>query len=889
MLFIFVILFSFLLCFSLVFLVFGYLVVSPFNQYIVLFQKKSTHLTNTQSLNQIMNPIERFLSALFFFLVFPSCLSIDIIAPNQSIKDGDVLVSSGQSYELGFFSSGIDSTRRYVGIWYHKVSERTVVWVANRDNPINGTSGFLAINKQGNLVIYENNRSSVPVWSTNVAASSMTNCTAQLKDSGNLVLVQQDSKRVLWQSFDHGTDTLLPGMKLGLDLKIGLNRFLSSWKSKDDPGTGNILYGLDPSGFPQFFLYKGQTPLWRGGPWTGLRWSGIPEMIATYIFNATFVNSIDEVSIFYTMNNPSIISRVVVNESGGVQRLSWDDRGKKWIGIWSAPKEPCDTYRQCGPNSNCDPYQTNKFMCKCLPGFEPKSPQEWYLRDWSGGCVRKPKVSTCHGGEGFVEVARVKLPDTSIASANMSLRLKECEQECLRNCSCTAYASADERGLGCLRWYGDLVDTRTFSDVGQEIYIRVDRAELAKYEKSGPLANKGIQAILIVSVGVTLFLIIFLVCWFVKKRRKARDRKRRNEFPLSLTSRSNSWRDLPIKEFEEGTTSSDLPLFDLSVMAAATNNFSDANKLGEGGFGSVYKGLLHDGKEIAVKRLAKYSGQGINEFRNEVELIAKLQHRNLVRILGCCIQGREKMLIYEYLPNKSLDSFIFNEPRRSQLDWSTRHNIICGIARGILYLHEDSRLRIIHRDLKASNVLLDASMNPKISDFGMARIFGVDQIEANTNRVVGTYGYMSPEYAMQGLFSVKSDVYSFGILLLEVITGRKNSNFYDESNFSSLVGYVWDLWREGRALELVDTLMGDSYPEDQVLRCIQIGLLCVQESAMDRPSMSNVVFMLSNDTTLPSPKQPAFILKKSYNSGDPSTSEGSHSINEVTITMLGPR
>ncbi|KAJ6925640.1 G-type lectin S-receptor-like serine/threonine-protein kinase [Populus alba x Populus x berolinensis] len=789
-----------------------------------------------------MNPIERFLSTLFLFLVFPSCLSIDIIAPNQSIKDGDVLVSSGQSYELGFFSSGIDSTRRYVGIWYRKVSERTVVWVANRDNPINGTSGVLAINKQGSLVIYENNRSSVPVWSSNVPASiSMTNCTAQLLDSGNLVLVQQDSEGILWQSFDHGTDTLLPGMKLGLDLKIGLNRSLSSWKSKDDPGTGTILYGIDPSGFPQLFLYKGQIPWWRGGPWTGLRWSGVPEMTPTYIFNVTFVNSVDEVSIFYTMNNPSIISRMVVNESGVVQRLSWNDRDQQWIGIWSAPKEPCDTYGQCGPNSNCDPYQANNFICKCLPGFEPKSPQEWYLRDGSGGCVRKPNVSTCHSGEGFVKLARVKVPDTSMASGNMSLILKECKQECLRNCSCIAYASADERGLGCLKWYGDLVDTRTFSDVGQEIYIRVDRAELAKYEKSGPLANKGVKAILIVSVVVTLFLIIFLVCWFVKKRRKARDRKRRNEFPLSLTSRSHSSRDLPIREFEEGTTSSDLPLFDLSVIAAATNNFSGANKLGEGGFGSVYKGLLHDGKEIAVKRLAKYSGQGINEFRNEVELIAKLQHRNLVRIL--------------------------DEPRRSQLDWSTRHNIICGIARGILYLHQDSRLRIIHRDLKASNVLLDSSMNPKISDFGMARIFGVDQIEANTNRVVGTYGYMSPEYAMQGLFSVKSDVYSFGVLLLE----------------------VWDLWREGRALELVDTLMGNSYPEDQVLRCIQIGLLCVQESAMDRPSMSDVVFMLSNDTTLPSPKQPAFIMKESYYSGDPSTSEGSHSINEVTITMLGPR
>nr|XP_034906391.1 G-type lectin S-receptor-like serine/threonine-protein kinase RKS1 [Populus alba] len=840
-----------------------------------------------------MNPIERFLSILFVFLVFPSCLSIDIIAPNQSIKDGDVLVSNGQSYELGFFSSGINPTRRYVGIWYRstKVSEQTVVWVANRDNPINGTSGVLAINKQGNLVIYENNPSSVPVWSSNVPASiSMTNCTAQLLDSGNLVLVQQDSKgMILWQSFDHGTDTLLPGMKLGLDLKIGLNRSLSSWKSKDDLGTGTIVLGIDPSGFPQLFLYKSQTRRWRSGPWTGLRWSGVPQMAYTSIFDFTFVSSVDEVSFSYSLKNPSFISRLVVNESGVAQRLIWNDRDQQWFEIWSYPKETCDTYGQCGPNSNCDPYQSNNFRCKCLPGFEPKSTQEWYLRDGSGGCVRKPNVSTCRSGEGFIKLARVKVPDTSMASANMSLILKECEQECLRNCSCTAYASADERGLGCLRWYGELLDTRTFSDMGQEIYIRVDRAELAKYEKSGPLANKGIKAILIVSVVVTLFLIIFLVCWFVRKRRKARDRKGRNEFPLSLTSRSHSSRELPINEFEEGTTSSDLPLFDLSVIAAATNNFSDANKLGEGGFGSVYKGLLHDGKEIAVKRLAKYSGQGINEFRNEVELIAKLQHRNLVRILGCCIQGREKMLIYEYLPNKSLDSFIFSMSRRSQLDWSTRHNIICGIARGILYLHQDSRLRIIHRDLKASNVLLDASMNPKISDFGMARIFGVDQIEANTNRVVGTYGYMSPEYAMQGLFSVKSDVYSFGVLLLEVITGRKNNHFYNESKSSNLVGYVWDLWREGRALELVDTLMGDSFHEDQVLRCIQIGLLCVQESAMDRPSMSNVVFMLSNDTTLPSPKQPAFIMKESYYSGDPSTSEGSHSINGVTITMPGPR
>ncbi|GKA87689.1 cysteine-rich receptor-like protein kinase 10, partial [Tanacetum coccineum] len=217
------------------------------------------------------------------------------------------------------------------------------------------------------------------------------------------------------------------------------------------------------------------------------------------------------------------------------------------------------------------------------------------------------------------------------------------------------------------------------------------------------------------------------------------------------------------KHQREDEDTGEMNYFNLGVIQVATNNFSLENKLGEGGFGPVYKGKLEDGKEIAVKRLSRNSGQGLVEFKTEVQLIIKLQHKNLVRLLGYCVKGSERLLIYEFMANNSLDTFLFDANKCEELDWATRTKIVIGIAKGLRYLHEDSRLKIIHRDMKASNILLDNEMNPKISDFGTARIFGGNQMEAATNRIVGTYGYMAPEYAMEGLFSTKSDVYSFGV------------------------------------------------------------------------------------------------------------------------------
>ncbi|KAH9754793.1 cysteine-rich receptor-like protein kinase 10 [Citrus sinensis] len=404
--------------------------------------------------------------------------------------------------------------------------------------------------------------------------------------------------------------------------------------------------------------------------------------------------------------------------------------------------------------------------------------------------------------------------------------------------------------------------------------------------------GRGTKAIWI-AIGTTIPLFILLVSVVWRRRRTNKKKKAINQQELYTREGRTGDDSYDILGGEtHGDSHQELPIFPLSLALEATRHFSDENKLGEGGFGSVYKGILAGGKEIAVKRLSGSSGQGLQEFKNEVTLIAKLQHKNLVRLLGCCLDGNELLLIYEYMPNKSLDVFLFDSTRRAQLDWKRRISIINGIARGLLYLHEDSRLKVIHRDLKPSNVLLDHEMNPKISDFGMARIFGGNQNESNTSKVVGTYGYMAPEYALEGIISLKSDVFSFGVLLLEIISGKKNSGFYLSEHGQSLLTYTWKLWCKGEALELMDPVLKQSCVAAELLKFIHIGLLCVQEDPADRPNMSSVAVMLASDTVpLPQPSQPAFSAGRSIaRSGQSSSSDSKIcSVNEVTLSDVSPR
>ncbi|KAL6547240.1 hypothetical protein OROMI_022961 [Orobanche minor] len=422
------------------------------------------------------------------------------------------------------------------------------------------------------------------------------------------------------------------------------------------------------------------------------------------------------------------------------------------------------------------------------------------LNDTSGGCRRKPGVSPCHEkGEGFVKLGRVKVPDTSDyvhMKLDMDLGLKECEEACLSNCLCLAYASGN---------------------AGQDLYVRVDAAELAAYAQKNSKSNGAIRKRSLDTIIDTIIVPARLLLLFPMEKTRGKD-----DVNCYLSDHNASVNSKGMKE----TGKVDVTFFELRTILAATQNFSSTNKLGQGGFGPIYKGKLANGQEIAVKRLSiTSSGQGVEEFKNEVLLIAKLQHRNLVKLLGCCVEENEKMLIYEFMPNKSLDFFIFDESRKQFLDWKKRFDI--NLAR--LYV---TRICI-----------------------GWPILYKIRCLQ-----------FWSP-----------------------IIGDRKR-----QEELRNLIKYAWELWSDEKALEIVDSSLANSFHAREALRCIQVGLLCVQDRATNRPSMSTIIFMLSSNgstTDLPSPKQPTFSVRRVEVDTDYSSTTGTKSsdVNEVTITALTAR
>ncbi|CAN8253875.1 unnamed protein product [Cochlearia groenlandica] len=811
-----------------------------------------------------------FFATLLIFTIF-SRFSFARITKQSPLSIGQTLSSSNGVYELGFFSPNNSKNHQYIGVWYKGIVPRVVVWVANRERPVTTESRVnLTISNNGNLQLLDGKLGLV-VWSTGEISLS-DDSRAELSDNGNLVVVDNVSDKTLWESFKHLGDSLLPLAPLMYNPVTGENRVLTNWKSHTDPSPGDFTALITHEVPSQLCIMKGSTRYYRTGPWAKTRFAGIPLMdeslTSPFVFQQDG-NGLGSFSFFARNSRPS---RINLTPEGSLVTEWFHHNGTGWEGTYKAPANACGVYGVCGPFGLC--FVAVPIKCKCFKGFVPKHIAEWKRGNWTDGCVRRTELNCRQNVERkdanvFHPVPKIKLPD--FHEFVNSVDTEDCYRTCNNNCSCVAFSFV--RGIGCLIWNRELMDVIQFSAGGELLSIRLASSELGGI-------NKRKKTIIATIVSLSLFVILAsasLCFWRNRVKHKGKTTKNASEDALG-------------NEMEPQDVTG-LYFFEMSTIITATNNFSLSNKLGQGGFGSVYKGKLQDGKEIAVKRLSSSSGQGKEEFMNEIVLISKLQHKNLVRILGCCIEGEERLLIYEYMLNKSLDTFLFDSRKRLEIDWPKRFSIIQGIARGLLYLHRDSCLRVIHRDLKVSNILLDEKMNPKISDFGLARIFQGTEYQDTTRRVVGTLGYMAPEYAWTGMFSEKSDIYSFGVLMLEIISGERISRFSYGEESKTLTTFAWESWCNNGGIDLLDQEVDDSCQYRlQVKRCVQIGLLCVQHKPIDRPNTLELMSMLTTTTTttttdnLPSPKQPTYSFHTKEDDG--SLSHDLISINQTTQSLV---
>lgn len=411
----------------------------------------------------------------FFLLQYST--AIDKITATKFLTDPDTIISSNGAFNLGFFKPP-NTTNRYVGIWYSRLHINNVVWVANRNNPLNDSSGgSIRISEDGNLrILNARNRT---LWSSNVSVSHQFhgNSEAQLLDSGNLVLMGPKGM-ILWQSFKHPTDTALPNMKLTVTRNSDIRMMLQAWNGPSDPSYGKFSVGIDSFAFPQLVIFNGDKPYWRSGPWNGQIFDGIQNNGSDNLNDAGFILENDRqgtISLTYSYANESLLSNYGLSYTGILTQRWWDDSKKEWRVAWKAPNTQCDNYGKCGAFGSCN--KLNSPICSCLKGFKPKNKLEWSKGNWRNGCIRKmPLQCNSEGGkeDEFVRLVAIKVPDN--ADWLIGLDEDECRNQCLRNCTCAAYVF--ESGAGCMSWNRDLVDTEEMPEGGMDLYIRLAHSEL---------------------------------------------------------------------------------------------------------------------------------------------------------------------------------------------------------------------------------------------------------------------------------------------------------------------------------------------------------------------------------------------------------------------------
>ncbi|XP_051115032.1 G-type lectin S-receptor-like serine/threonine-protein kinase At2g19130 [Andrographis paniculata] len=738
-------------------------------------------------------------------------LATDTISATQTLSGNQTIVSSGGNFELGFFTPG-KSSKYYIGIWYKKVSEKTVIWVANRETPVFDTRHAQLKISGHNLVVL--NESQIEIWSTALNSTTLktSSASAVLLDDGRLIL--QESNSTIWDSFDYPSNTWMPGQKLYYDKRTHKKVVVTSWRNSEDPSPGLFSLEFLPNDSKYIIKWNNSEQYWSSGTWNGHIFSLVPEMRLSYNYNFSYVDNENESYFVYTLYNSSIISRTMMDTSGQIKQHTWTNSA--WMMFWSQPRQQCEVYAFCGAFGTCN--QNSMPFCNCLPGFRPKSDNDWNLNDYSDGCVRDIDLQ-CRNNSVFASNGST---DKFLLASNMNLPLHpqklavgskgQCESACLDSCSCSAYAYDAN---GCLIWNDELLNLQQLGQgdgSGRDIRIRYSAASSVFHSSH----KKGDGAVIVgaVSGAVVAVLIVLAIVWTVicnNRRIKTR-----------------------LSRVAEGS----LIGFSYKDLQLATKNFSI--KLGGGAFGSVFKGTLADSTKVAVKKLESIS-QGEKQFRTEVSTIGTIQHMNLVRLRGFCSERNKKLLVYDYMENGSLDSHLFGGDESKVLNWEIRYRIALGVARGLAYLHDKCRECIIHCDVKPENILLDADFCPKVGDFGLAKLMGRDFSRVLTT-MRGTRGYLAPEWISGVPITAKADVYSYGMMLFELVSGSRNSEYVEDGRdtfFPCLAARV--IIGEDDVLDLLDPILERDADGEEVLKVLKVACWCIQDDENLRPSMGQIV------------------------------------------------
>ncbi|KAF6987123.1 LOW QUALITY PROTEIN: hypothetical protein CFC21_004797 [Triticum aestivum] len=800
----------------------------------------------------------------------------DTLVAGQLLAVGGRIVSRNGKFALGFFqfqpASTISKSSQntespspslwYLGIWFNKIPVCTSVWVANRDQPIadpiiNQTR--FKISSDGNLIIVNHaaNNESI-VWSTRVVnnrtyLSRNNTSTAVLLNSGNLALKKSPSSDLpVWQSFDYPTDVILPGAKFGRDKVTGFSHQAISKKSLIDPGPGSYSYELEQT---KGLVLKRLDPLveyWLYASSTKSSFNLVPMLKAVLdmdprtksLMNPTYVNNDQEEYYMYTSLNESSSFFILLDISGQIKLNLWSQDNQSWQTIYAIPDDPCIPPATCGPYTVCNgnPHPS----CDCMKSFSQKSPQDWEFEDRTGGCIRNTPLhctsdsNTISSTDMFHPISQVTLPYNPQSIVVTSTQGK-CEEACLNSCSCTAYYYNNSR---CYVWNGELLSvnmnngiTITSKDV---LYLRLSAKDfLPSLRKNKKKPNVGV----VIATSITGFGLLILL-WLLNRRNK-----------FMWCGR------LPLFYDNQGSVGG-IIAFKYTDLVRGTKNFSET--LGVGSFGSVYKGVLSDSKTIvAVKRLDG-ARQGEKQFRAEVSSVGLIQHINLVKLIGFCCEGDHRLLVYEHMLNGSLDGHLFKKsnPNVVVLNWNIRYQISLGIARGLCYLHQGCRECIIHCDIKPDNILLDASLVPKVSDFGLAAFVGRDFSRILTS-FRGTVGYLAPEWLTRVAITPKVDIYGFGMVLLEIISGRRNSSPETSYNTSSSNKYfpvqAINKLHDGDLKSLVDPQLHGDINLGEAERICKVACWCIQDNELDRPTMGEVVRVLEGLQEIDVPPMPRLL------------------------------